>query len=91
MWSISLPAATDLLFAFASPGMTRSDGTGVIIPLGDFDWLPAPARTGSSRRVVLLIGVIARMDGEGHTEALDRADKARSAAKQGGRNRVVLG
>ncbi len=37
------------------------------------------------------IGVVAREDGEGLTEALDRADKAMYAAKQGGRNRVVLG
>ncbi|MEE8507092.1 MAG: GGDEF domain-containing protein, partial [Kiloniellales bacterium] len=37
------------------------------------------------------IGVVAREGGEGLTAALDRADKAMYAAKQGGRNRVVRG
>ncbi len=37
------------------------------------------------------IGVVSRTDGEALAEALDRADKAMYAAKQGGRNRVVRG
>ena len=35
---IALGAAAALLFAFTSPGMTRSSGTGVVIPFGDLEW-----------------------------------------------------